>query len=185
MQPSRLLSFGSSPCSRPLCTGRVVKTSNSAKAAPEISYSQFLSEVRAGDVTRVKISRSHADGFYRDGRSFQVIVPNRQEEMLGTLEATGVEIWYTESENGNPWSWFGNLLPVVFLAVLWYDMIRQTRARTRALGTTANASSTPPCAHRLRKWQFRQSAAPGAYSEDGRLQLSFSERPVPNILRER
>ena len=144
MQPSRLLSFGSSPCSRPLCTGRVVKTSNSAKAAPEISYSQFLSEVRAGDVTRVKISRSHADGFYRDGRSFQVIVPNRQEQMLGTLEAKGVEIWYTESENGNPWSWFGNLLPVVFLAVLWYDMIRQTRARTRALGTTANASSTPP-----------------------------------------
>jgi cell division protease FtsH len=123
---------------------QVVKTNNSAKAAPEISYSQFLSEVRAGDVTRVKISRSHADGFYRDGRSFQVIVPNSQEQMLGTLEAKGVEIWYTESENGNPWAWFGNLLPLVFLAALWYYMIRQLRARTRALGTTANASNDPP-----------------------------------------
>ena len=122
---------------------QVAKTNNSTKAAPEISYSQFLSEVNAGEVTRVRISRSHAEGMYRDGRSFRVMVPNSQEQMLGTLEAKGVEIWYTETENGT-WSWFLNLLPLVLLAVLWYFMIRRMRARTRALGTGANRSSTPP-----------------------------------------
>ena len=123
---------------------QVVKTNDSTKAVPEISYSQFLSEVSAGQVTRVRISRSQAEGTYRDGRSFRVIVPNSQEPMLATLEAKGVEIWYTESENGNPWSWLVNLLPFVLLAALWYWMIRQMRARTRALGTGANAGGTLP-----------------------------------------
>jgi len=122
---------------------QVVKVPNSTKAAPEISYSQFLSEVNGGEVTRVKISRSHAEGSYRDGRSFRVIVPSSQEQMLATLEAKGVEIWYTEAENGNPWSWLVNLLPLALLAVLWYYMIRQMRAR-RPLGTGANPGSTPP-----------------------------------------
>jgi cell division protease FtsH len=123
---------------------QIVKTNSSTKATPEISYSQFLSEVNAGGVTKVRISSAHAEGRYRDGRSFRVIVPNSQEQMLATLQAQGVEIWYAETENGNPWSWLTNLLPLALLAVLWYLMIRQMRASTRAPGARANAGGTPP-----------------------------------------
>lgn len=126
---------------------QIVKTNSATKAAPEISYSQFLSEVSAGGVTKVRISSGHAEGMYRDGRSFRVIVPNSQEQMLATLEAKGVEIWYAEADNGNPWSWLTNLLPLVLLAVLWYLMIRQMRTSTRALATRADAA----CSHQLRK----------------------------------
>jgi cell division protease FtsH len=123
---------------------QVVNTNSSTKRAPEISYSQFLSEVSAGEVTRVRISRSQAEGAYRDGRSFRVIVPSSQEQMLATLEAKGVEIWYTESENPSPRSWLVNLLPLVLLAAFWFWMIRQMRAGTRSVATRGDASNTPP-----------------------------------------
>jgi ATP-dependent Zn protease len=50
---------------------QVVKSPNRQKI-PEISYSEFLSELEAGNVSKVVISKNQIDGRYRDDRSFRV-----------------------------------------------------------------------------------------------------------------
>lgn len=106
-----------------------VKTKQVTAPVREISYSQFLSQVESGSVVKVKISGSSVQGTYKDGSSFQVNGPADQHDMLQALRSKNVEIWYAEGEANSTKSWLVNLLPLFLLAVLWFFMIRQMRAR--------------------------------------------------------
>ncbi len=106
-----------------------VKTAQTSPPAPEISYSQFLSEVESGTVLKVRISGTSIQGTYRDGGGFRVNAPAEQYEMLQTLRSKNVEIWYAEGESNSTKNWLINLLPLILLAVLWFLMIRQMRSR--------------------------------------------------------
>jgi len=122
---------------------QVVK-SGSTQNAPEISYSQFLSKVDAGDVVRVKIAKTRVNGTYRDGGSFTVVGPPNQEFMLQLLREKNVDVWYAETE-GSAWAWLVNLLaPLGLLAALWYFMIRQLRktGNVQRSGSVANLNQT-------------------------------------------
>jgi cell division protease FtsH len=121
---------------------QVVKSSNSSQPAPEISYSKFLSQVNAGNVAAVKISKTRADGTFREGGSFRVFLPESQEQLLATLQAKDVEVWYAESQEG-AWSWLTNLAPLLLLAVLWYWMIRRMNTFYKARANSATASGPP------------------------------------------
>ena len=108
---------------------QVVKNSSNAQRTAEISYSQFLSEVDRGNVTRVNISNIQADGTYRDGGRFRVNLPTSQEQMLQSLRQANVEVWYVGSSSGSP-TWLINLFaPLALLAALWFFMIRQMRTK--------------------------------------------------------
>jgi cell division protease FtsH len=122
---------------------QVVKTGSNTRRTTVISYSQFLSDVDAGNVTRARISGTEADGTYREGDPFRVIVPPSQEQMLQTLRQKNVEVWYAESSSGSV-SWLMNLFaPLALLAALWFFMIRQmkTRASIQRAGVSGEASS--------------------------------------------
>jgi cell division protease FtsH len=119
---------------------QVVKTSSTQqRAIPEISYSQFMSDVDAGDVVRVTISGNRARAQYRtEGKTFQVIVPHSQETMLASLRSKGAEIWFKDSGTESSWPLqvLGTWAPLILLGVLWLFMIRQmqTRGRVRKPG---------------------------------------------------
>ena len=96
---------------------------------PEISYSEFLSQVEAGNVTKVTISRNEVNGKYRDNSSFHVMAPSSQEGMLQTLHQKNVEVWFRDAAGGDWPTWLMNLAPLILLGALWFFMIRQIRSR--------------------------------------------------------
>lgn len=121
---------------------QVVRSSPKQQTVPEISYSEFLSRVEAGNVANVTVSGNDALGKYRDGRSFRVVVPTSQDGMLQTLRQKGVEIWFRNATGGGQLSWLLNLAPLVLLAALWFFMIRQIKARQAK--TTGEALQSAP-----------------------------------------
>jgi hypothetical protein len=95
--------------------------------SPEISYSEFLSQVESGNVRKVTISKTRIIGTYRDGRLFRVFAPMSQDALLQTLHNKNVEIWIKDTDEGNWPSWLLNIAPLVLLAALWFFMIRQMK----------------------------------------------------------
>ena len=120
---------------------QVVKGTNHPAAPPEISYSQFLSQIDSGGVAKVRISRTKVDGTYRDGSSFRVFVPASQGQMSEMLVQKNVEVWYADTEESGL-AWLANLVaPLALLAALWYFMIRQmNKMRTKSKLETTPAS---------------------------------------------
>jgi cell division protease FtsH len=125
---------------------QVVRSGASDQHTPEISYSRFVSQVAAGQISKVTIAGSVARGYDTKGNSFRVIVPPNQSMMLQALQEHGVEIWFKETpEQGWP-TWIMNLLPLILLAALWVFMIRQmqTAGQVRAAAQRTSGSSSSP-----------------------------------------
>lgn len=106
-----------------------LKRNQTTQAAPEISYSQFLSQVDSGAVSRVRISGNVIEGSYRDGSAFRTNTPPNQSAMVEELRSKDVEIWYDRNDGNSTTSWLMNLAPLVLLAFLWFFMIRTIRVR--------------------------------------------------------
>ena len=119
---------------------QVVQKRPNQQTIPEISYSEFLSQVEAGNVVKVTISNSQVNGIYRDNSSFRVTAPARQEAMLQTLRQKNVEIWFRDTASGDRASWLLNIAPLLLLAALWFFMMRQMKSR-EAQRETAGARS--------------------------------------------
>lgn len=109
----------------------VVRSGQNDERVPEISYSEFLSQVESGNVSRVTISKSQLTGKYRDNRSFRVTAPTSQEGMLQTLHQKNVEIWFKDASAGDWPTSLMNLAPLILLAALWFFMIRQMNLKKR------------------------------------------------------
>jgi cell division protease FtsH len=122
----------------------VVRNANTpSKPVPEISYSEFLSQVNAGNVAKVTIARSRATGNYASGGAFTVIIPASPEQMLATLQQKNVEIWFTDS-NSDASQWLVNLAPLGLLAALWFFMIRRMQAKTKPIPQVGSGASQFP-----------------------------------------
>jgi len=117
---------------------QVVKAGPNTQGVPEISYSEFLSQVEGGSVSKVTISGNRVTGQYRDGHSFHVTAPTSQEGMIKLLHDKNVEIWFKD-RNETAWpTWLLNLAPLIVLAALWFFMIRQMRQRPSQAQTNGN-----------------------------------------------
>lgn len=108
---------------------QVVRGTPNQQATPEISYSEFLSRVEAGNVISVTISNNQVYGRSRDNNSFRVTAPTNQEGMLQTLRQKNVEVWFKASANEGWPARLTNLAPLFLLAALWFFMIRQMKSR--------------------------------------------------------
>jgi cell division protease FtsH len=94
---------------------QIVAAKPTARSVPEISYSEFLSQVESGNVTKVTISHDQVDGRFRDNREFRLIAPTSEEGMLQTLHQKNVEIWFTDKANAGWPATLSGLLPLVLL----------------------------------------------------------------------
>ena len=114
---------------------KTVSAKPNVRGAPEISYSEFLSQVESGSVLRVTISQTQVDGLYRDNSPFRVTAPASQEGMLQTLHQKNVEIWFRDTPSGGWPATLMNLMPLVLLAALWFFMIRQMKSKQAQIKT--------------------------------------------------
>lgn len=113
-----------------LALWEVVKAGPPDQGIPEISYSQFMSDVDSGEVARVTISGTKVRAEYHaEGKPFRVVAPHSQEAMLTALRSKGVEIWFKDSDTESSWplQLLGTWAPLLLLGALWFFMIRQMR----------------------------------------------------------
>ncbi len=96
--------------------------------APDISFSQFLSEVEQGRVLGVVIEGPEIRGTSTDGRTFQTYAPN-EPSWMQRLYGKGISITVRPKSSEVPWflqlliSW----LPFMALIVVWIFLARQTQ----------------------------------------------------------
>jgi cell division protease FtsH len=108
---------------------QVVKSDPNRQKIPEISYSEFLSKVEIGNVSKVIISKNQIDGRYRDEQSFRLTAPTSQDGMLQILHQKGVEIWFRDAPSEDWSTRVMNFVPLILLGALWFFMIRQINLR--------------------------------------------------------
>ena len=97
-----------------------------SKNQSEITFSQLLAEVDAGNVVDVEISGDNISGHYSDGRSFKTFAPS-DPTLIDRLYNRGVSISAKpEKEGGSIFlnvliSWF----PMLLLIAVWIFFMRQ------------------------------------------------------------
>ncbi len=113
---------------------------NPAQSPPEISYSQFLSQVDAGYVASVLISGNRIEVKTRNGGGFAVNGPANQDAMIQELRQKNVDVRF--KENALPQSKIATWAPLVFIAVLWLLMIWQMKLKRVAVQKNSQDSAS-------------------------------------------
>ena len=122
---------------------QVVRSDTSASREPEISYSEFMTRITNGQVSKVTISGSQVRGFDTKAGNFRVIAPPDQSLMISALQQHAVEIWFKDQAAQGWPNWILNLAPLILLAALWFFMIRQLQARSRRSGPGFGGPAPP------------------------------------------
>ena len=110
--------------------------SSPSKPSQALSYSNFLTEVKNGNVSRVEIRGNNIKGELNNGSVFTTYSPNDQG-LISRLEKSSVEIIALPLENNSPGlldiliSWF----PMLLLIGVWIFFMRQMQSGSgRAMG---------------------------------------------------
>ncbi|MBN44651.1 MAG: cell division protein FtsH [Rhodobiaceae bacterium] len=97
-----------------------------SKNQSEITFSQLLAEVDAGNIVDVEISGDNISGHYSDGRSFKTFAPS-DPTLIDRLYNRGVSISAKPEKEGG--SIFLNILiswfPMLLLIAVWIFFMRQ------------------------------------------------------------
>jgi cell division protease FtsH len=94
----------------------------------ETSYSEFISSLNEGEVSRVTIQGNDIYGKYKDGTAFRTFAPD-DPDLIRQLREKGVQITAKAAEE-SPWymtiliSWF----PMLLLIAVWIFFMRQMQA---------------------------------------------------------
>ena len=97
----------------------------------EISYTQFLQKVDAGEVSKVTLTRNLIRAVNKEGTEFTTTAPDvpvGDEKLVGKLESKGVEI-VAQNPKDPPWwlTLLSSLLPILVLVGLWFFIMNQTQ----------------------------------------------------------
>ena len=101
----------------------------------ELSFSQLLAEVDAGNISDVEIAGDNITGHYTDGREFETFAPS-DPTLVQRLYDGGVSITAKPQKDGGPTligvliSWF----PMLLLIAVWIFFMRQMQGGGRAMG---------------------------------------------------
>lgn len=116
---------------------QVVRSGGSTPAEPEISYSDFLTRIASGQVSKVTITCNLIHGYNAKGGEFLVTAPSNHTAMLDLLQQHGVEIWFRDVPTWPTWILY--LIPLLLLVALWFVVMRQSQTIKRL----ESASGTP------------------------------------------
>ena len=112
------------------------KTNNTVQQSSVVSYSNFLSDVKNGNVSRVEIRGNNITGEYSNGTLFSTYSPN-DLSLIDKLEKNNIEIIAQPLEKNSPGlfdiliSWF----PMLLLIGVWIFFMRQMQSGSgRAMG---------------------------------------------------
>ena len=104
---------------------QVVRTGTTGQKEQEIGFSEFLSQVDAGNVHDAMFIGQEVKGKYKNDSQFHTIVPANYPDMYKKLTEKGVPYSFKDISGGSWPSWLLNLAPLVLLGALWFFMIRQ------------------------------------------------------------
>jgi cell division protease FtsH len=105
---------------------QVVKAGGNGAKEREINFSEFLSQVNAGNVADVTINGTEVRGKEKSDKvTFHTTVPANYPDMYKTLQDKGVNMTVKDAQGGSWPAWLLNLAPLILLAALWFIMIRQ------------------------------------------------------------
>ncbi|MDJ0865599.1 MAG: ATP-dependent zinc metalloprotease FtsH [Myxococcota bacterium] len=95
----------------------------------EIPYTEFISQVEAGEVAEVTIEEGHLEGTYVGGGDFASYAPNVGDQLLAKLQEHEVKITARPARESPMWQqilimWF----PFLLLIGLWIFFVRQMQA---------------------------------------------------------
>ena len=112
------------------------KTNNSVQQSRAVSYSNFLNDVKNGNISRVEIRGNNITGEYSNGTLFSTYSPN-DPSLIDKLEKNNIEIIAQPLEKNSPGlfdiliSWF----PMLLLIGVWIFFMRQMQSGSgRAMG---------------------------------------------------
>ncbi len=112
------------------------KTNDVSQRTSPVSYSNFLTEIKNGNVSRVEIRGNNIKGEYTNGSFFSTYAPNDMN-LIEKLENNNVEIIALPLDKGSPGlidiliSWF----PMLLLIGVWIFFMRQMQSGSgRAMG---------------------------------------------------
>ncbi|MFV0296570.1 MAG: ATP-dependent zinc metalloprotease FtsH [Hyphomicrobiaceae bacterium] len=109
-----------------------------SRRANEISYSEFMSQVKGGNINEVLVQGDRYSGTFSDkSRAFTTLGPKNQSEVIKELEAKGVKINVRQPDEDVPSllsllaSWF----PILLMIAVWVFFMRQMQSGGgRAMG---------------------------------------------------
>ncbi len=102
--------------------------SSSTSGAQQLSYSEFLGKVDAGEIDSVTIRGPEITGNLKYGGGFSTYSPN-DPKLIETLGAKGVAITAGPEDQGNPLIYFlVQWGPLLLIAAFWFFMIRQMQS---------------------------------------------------------
>jgi cell division protease FtsH len=101
-----------------------------SKTAPaEITYTEFLTKLDAGEIERVTMEEGHVSGRLADGQDFATFVPPVYDSLVPQLQAKGVQITARPKRESSVWQqmliWW---VPFLVLIGLWVFFVRQMQA---------------------------------------------------------
>lgn len=95
----------------------------------EMSYSVFVEQVQAGQITQVEVGEGVVHGKTKSGQQFTAYVPPGDTSYLDLLKARGVVITVEPRSRSSLWpSLLSTLLPILLLVGLWMLMLRQAQS---------------------------------------------------------
>ena len=98
-------------------------------AAQEISYTQFRTQLEAGQIETVTIEEGHITGTTTGGEPFATFAPAVTGDLLAELEAKGVEVSARPARESPIWQQvFLYWMPFLILIGLWVFFLRQMQA---------------------------------------------------------
>ena len=101
-----------------------VEHSNKSKM-PEVSYSEFMTKVKAHEVKEVEIKGNELSVTPNEGAKFTLVAPS-DDALVGTLLDNNVKVTGRQIEGASFWqNLLFSLLPILLLVGLWFFMMRQ------------------------------------------------------------
>jgi len=99
------------------------------KTEKEISYSELLTRIEAGDVAEVTIKENNLTGRLGDGTKFKTHVWTMDTDLPKMLKEKNVRI-YSKPPDQSPWyvNFFFTWGPILFLAGIWIFFMRQMQS---------------------------------------------------------
>jgi cell division protease FtsH len=102
-----------------------------AAGANEITYSQLLQKVSAGEVKQAQITGATVEIKDGSNRSYRAVTPNNQDDLVKRLEGQGADISVKPAGGFTLIGFLLNSLPILLLIGVWIFFMRQMQGGAR------------------------------------------------------
>jgi cell division protease FtsH len=109
-------------------------------SVPTVIYSDLLNQVEDSKVRQVTIDDRTLTGTYADGTEFRAAIPPNDPELYKALESHGVSVTIRDRDSNPRTSFLISIAPFALLLVLWFFLLRQMQAKSKAANPPQNSA---------------------------------------------